>query len=600
MDALKTKQLADGSIALAFAAPSNPDGTLYNAETAPKPLSSAREYVSAPVRYYDTYWKPQRGSIWYTVLTLNPVNIRYELLDGTWVNALKCTGIEFPAFPTAAFGAATAFDVATTGLILWTSDPSNDLAQKVVFDLYYLPLCTFRESPAPEIKRIEVPGYVGGLQSAVFSPNGLAIAFLKAEGFRHHSSKNDLFVIGSIETSQEAQRFELMADGGNDKWDLDPDSLFWSNDGKEIYIFADDRGRHRIFRVATSTTSFPNPLKATPKAITDTGHVSTAYTLSNASHDRRILITKSTMISTGMFGILNPEDGERSLLPCASISDSDFGLHASQIDEIIFEGGGDYSVQAWVIRPSDFNPANQYPVAFVIHGGPSGAWADQWSEIMVIAEQGYVVVAPNITGSTGFGLKFNEAVFGQWGGRPYRDIVKCFEFVRDNISYADTANSILVGASYGGYMALWVAGQPLAKELKTLVCHDGIFSTVSMMATDVFAGLDRDMGGFLWENQKGWLKYDPASYTHDWSKPMLIIHSDTDYRCPITQGLAAFNVCQAKGIESRFLNFPDESHIVTRNENSLIRHRTMLGWMNKYCGVDGGVVLQPPISQPWR
>ena len=145
-------------------------------------------------------------------------------------------------------------------------------------------------------------------------------------------------------------------------------------------------------------------------------------------------------------------------------------------------------------------------------------------------------------------------------------------------------------------MMNWIAGQPLAKRLKTLVCHDGIFSTVGMMGSDLPAYLDQSMGKNLWENTEIWRKYDPAAFTHEWTTPMLVIHSDKDFRCPVTQGLSSFNVCRGRGLESRFLNFPDENHFVLGRENSLRWHRTVLGWINKYTNVEGGVVLDSPAS----
>ena len=200
-------------------------------------------------------------------------------------------------------------------------------------------------------------------------------------------------------------------------------------------------------------------------------------------------------------------------------------------------------------------------------------------------------MAPNPTGSTGFGDDLLAAVDGDWGGRPYEDIVKCFEHVEKNFSYVDTENAVTLGASYGGYMVNWIAGQPLARKLKAIVSHDGIFTMEGEAASDYIAGWDKEVGGTLWDRKDLWEKWSPASYVKNWDTPMLVIHSDNDFRCPISEGLAVFNICQAKGIESRFLNFPDENHFVLGRENSLKWHHTVLGWINKFTGVKGGVTL---------
>ena len=166
--------------------------------------------------------------------------------------------------------------------------------------------------------------------------------------------------------------------------------------------------------------------------------------------------------------------------------------------------------------------------------------------------------------------------------------------------FVDVDRAILAGGSYGGYMANWIAGHPLNRRFKALVSHDGVFSTYSMLATDIAPWLPNNFGGNPWDSKKAsgaWDRFSPSQFTEHWKTPMLIIHSDQDFRCPITEGLAAFHVCQMKGIPSRFLNFPDENHFVLKRENSLRWYKTVLGWANKYAGVEGGVQLEPPISE---
>ena len=188
---------------------------------------------------------------------------------------------------------------------------------------------------------------------------------------------------------------------------------------------------------------------------------------------------------------------------------------------------------------------------------------------------------------------------GEWGGRPYRDIVKCFEYVEETMPFVNSDRAILAGGSYGGYMANWIAGQPLGLRFKTLISHDGVFSPYGMLASDMPQALKGEFGGDPWDSKsalEAWDRYNPSLFTKNWKTPMLIIHSDQDFRCPITEGLSAYHVCRMKGIPSRFLNFPDENHFVLKRENSLKWYKTVLGWANKYTGVDG-VKLEPPVSE---
>ena len=151
-------------------------------------------------------------------------------------------------------------------------------------------------------------------------------------------------------------------------------------------------------------------------------------------------------------------------------------------------------------------------------------------------------------------------------------------------------------------MANWIAGQPFGKNFRTLVCHGGIFNTANLLAGDIqdTNSLGSDMGGTFWTSREQWDKFDPSRHTQNWTQPMLFIHSDNDYRCPVAEGLAAFAICQQKGIPSRFLNFPDENHWVTKPANSLHWYRTVLGWCNKYVGITDGVKLATPVSETHR
>jgi dipeptidyl aminopeptidase/acylaminoacyl peptidase len=185
-------------------------------------------------------------------------------------------------------------------------------------------------------------------------------------------------------------------------------------------------------------------------------------------------------------------------------------------------------------------------------------------------------------------MALQNGIKNNWGGRPYDDLVKGFEYIEKNLDYVDTSNAVALGASYGGYMVNWIQGHPLGRKFKALVTHDGVFSTLNQYASDELFFPHHDFGGTLWENPEGYEKWNPAAaaYLKSWATPHLIIHNELDYRLPISEGLAPFNVLQTKGIPSKFLTFPDENHWVLKPENSLVWHREVLDWINKYSGVD--------------
>jgi dipeptidyl aminopeptidase/acylaminoacyl peptidase len=217
----------------------------------------------------------------------------------------------------------------------------------------------------------------------------------------------------------------------------------------------------------------------------------------------------------------------------------------------------------------------------------------QWNSA-VWAEQGFVVIQPNPTGSVGFGKKFRAGVYNNWGGRPYQDLVNCMDHLK-KVPYLDHDRAVLAGASYGGYMVNWINGHPLAKRFKASVCHDGIFNVPSfVLQTDEAPG-KHDFGGvnFPWANWEGLDKWNPGrpDLLKEWkhAPPCLVVHSDSDYRCPVGEGWAAFKTLQSLGVHSRFLNFPDEGHFVLDPENALVWWREILGWMERWIGKPGGI-----------
>ncbi|MCJ1388676.1 hypothetical protein MMC18_001525 [Xylographa bjoerkii] len=597
---LQIKELHDGIIAVAFTADAKPDGSLYNTAQAPRSHSSAREYDSVLVRFWDTYFTAEHSSLWYTTLQKPRLCRQYTLSDNLPLNALKGTPLTCPIWPSDPFSGA-GFDISTTGLLVTARDPEFNPAESTQTSLWYIPLRSFTEDPAPMLRKLPVPGYNGDTSSVVFAPNGISAAFLKTKDGNDSSDLNRIFIVREVMDAESVYELPIRSEVTQGRWDLSPNSITWASNSHSLYVTADERGRCKLFRLVIiydhgSPAAYARPLS-------EDGVISSVYSLSTSSSEPRLFINQSTFMESSIFALINPDTGAHSLISSATKMGKTLGLHASQVSEITFKGSGEYDVQAWVMKPSIFKADKKYPLAFLIHGGPADSWRDAWStrwNPAIFAEQGYIVVLPNPTGSTSFGQAFSSAVNGDWGGRAYHDLAACFAHLESHLPFIDTTRAVALGASYGGYMINWIAGQPLAKKFRTLVAHDGCFSIYNMLSSDIATPLPTDMGGTLWKDKAIWDFNDPAQHTQNWTQPMLFIHSDLDYRCPVTEGLAPFAVCQQRGIESRFLNFPDENHFVLKHENSLKWHRTVLGWINKYVGVEGGVVLEPPVSEPHR
>jgi dipeptidyl aminopeptidase/acylaminoacyl peptidase len=258
-----------------------------------------------------------------------------------------------------------------------------------------------------------------------------------------------------------------------------------------------------------------------------------------------------------------------------------------QIDEIWPLGANGRQVHTWIVKPSEFEPGQRYPVVVFIHDGPQDVWLDRWItdyNVIALAEQGYVVIAPNITGSRSYGQEYTDAIRGSWAGLPYEDLQKVFEYVRHNLSYADTERAVAIGHGYGGYMVNWIQGHELGRLFKALITDNGIFSMTTQLAgiATTVHNLRHDFNGLPWENPSEWQKWDPAQYAGHWQTPHLIIHSERNLQQPIAQGLAAFHTLQLREVETAFLRIPDENHGRQQPENLLLWYRTVIDWMDKY------------------
>jgi dipeptidyl aminopeptidase/acylaminoacyl peptidase len=255
------------------------------------------------------------------------------------------------------------------------------------------------------------------------------------------------------------------------------------------------------------------------------------------------------------------------------------------IDSIPIEG--ERSMQMWLLKPPNFDPNKKYPCVYLVHGGPQGAWEDAWSFrwcAQIWAAQGYVIAMPNPRGSTGFGQKFVEEISGDWGGKCYRDLMAGADYV-ESLPYIDKSRIAAAGASFGGYMMNWFAVN--TNRFCCLITHCSVWNFESMWGTTDELWFDEfEHGGLPWEKPEKYREFSPhvkAGNLGKYKTPMLVIHNDLDFRCPIGQGLELFAALQRQGVPSRYLNFPDEGHWVNKPANSKLWHEEIFNWLAKYC-----------------
>jgi dipeptidyl aminopeptidase/acylaminoacyl peptidase len=260
------------------------------------------------------------------------------------------------------------------------------------------------------------------------------------------------------------------------------------------------------------------------------------------------------------------------------------GLDLAQAEAFRFKGADGDSVSGWLVKPPGFDPSKKYPVVFLIHGGPQGAWHDDWGarwNYQMFASKGFAVVAVNPRGSTGFGQKFTDLISQDWTGKVYEDLMKGLDHALKTYSYLDGDKVAAAGGSYGGFMVNWIAGH--TDRFKALISHAGVFDLESMyFTTEELWFAEWEFGGTPWANPDHYRERSPSTYAANFKTPTLVIHGALDFRVPDAQGLGMFTALQRRGIESRYLFFPDEGHWIVKPANRIVWWREMLGWLETH------------------
>ncbi|CAN5500006.1 S9 family peptidase [soil metagenome] len=257
------------------------------------------------------------------------------------------------------------------------------------------------------------------------------------------------------------------------------------------------------------------------------------------------------------------------------------------LESFTFDGAENAEVQGFMVKPPGFDPAKKYPLKFLIHGGPQGAWGNSWSyrwNAQLFAATGsYVVVMINFHGSTGYGQAFTDSISGDWGGKPYEDLIKGLDYIEKTYPFIDKTREAALGASYGGYMANWILGH--TDRFKCIVSHDGIFNTESAYGTtEELWFVEWEFKGPPWEQRELYRKWSPHLQAEKFKTPTLVIHGQLDYRLDVAEGFQLFTTLQRMNVPSKMLYFPDEGHWVSKPQNSRLWYKTVNEWVDQWCG----------------
>jgi dipeptidyl aminopeptidase/acylaminoacyl peptidase len=259
-------------------------------------------------------------------------------------------------------------------------------------------------------------------------------------------------------------------------------------------------------------------------------------------------------------------------------------LDLAAMESFWFTGADKTRVQGFLIKPPTFDPNKKYPVKFLIHGGPQGAWGDSWSyrwNAELLAANGYVVIMINPRGSTGYGQALVDGVNGDWGGKPFIDLMRGLDYAEQHYNFIDKTRECALGASYGGYMADWILGH--TDRFKCIVSHDGMFNPESAYGTTEELWFNEwEFKGTPWENRALYRKWSPMLAETNFKTPTLVVHSQLDYRLDVSEGYQLFTTLQRMKVPSKMLYFPDEGHWVLKPQNSQLWYKTVNDWVDQW------------------
>ena len=454
----------------------------------------------------------------------------------------------------------------------------------------------------PAARPVKVSTAQGGDFNPAYSPDGKYLAWRSQARNGYESDKFSLVVYdrGNREVHDRMQSFDGWVDEFS--WDADSNVIFFTSDeGGETPL-------SKVGRLGDFVELATHGELADLHPIADKGLlVASRMTAEMPSEVVLVHLDQTAYPSIrdaqiGFSPSMKYLSNERAVDQVTHLNDALLAqLDLPKMESFWFTAADKTKLQGFIIRPPGFDAAKKYPVKFLIHGGPQGAWGDAWSyrwNAELFAANGYVVVMINPRGSTGYGQEIVEAVSGDWGGKPFTDLMSGLDYAEQHYSFIDKTRECALGASYGGYMANWVLGH--TDRFKCIVSHDGMFN-----AESAFGSTEEDWfniwefktpgskGGHPWDyygkpdDQNPFRKWSPSLYAKNFKTPTLVIHGQLDYRLDVSEGLQLFDTLQLEGVPSKMLYFPDEGHWVLKPQNSQLWYKTANDWVDQWTGKTG-------------
>ena len=525
--------------------------TVQRLEAVEKNKASGRLYDQLFFRHWDT-WKDGRRSHVFVA----PVEASASPVD-----VMKGMRADAPSKP---FGGAEeiAFTPDSRSVVFTARDAGREEAWSTNLDLFVAPI------DGSQKPRNLTAANKGTDTAPVFSPDGTQLAYRSMERAGFEADRLRVMVLpwpsGTVRE----------VTGG---WDRSPNELVWSTNGKVLYATAEDIGQQNLFAIDVATG------KVTP--LTSSGYAASPARVKTAAADK-VAVLLDHLKSPAEIQVVSTDASAGAPVVRTSFNkDRLANVAFGEPEQFSFPGWNNQTVHGYVVKPAGFEAGKKYPIAFLSHGGPQGSFGNhfhyRWNP-QTYAGAGYAVVMIDFHGSTGYGQAFVDSIRGDWGGKPLVDLQKGLDAAVAKYAWLDGDKACALGASYGGYMITWIAGN-WPDRFKCLVAHDGnIDERMAYYNTEELWFPEWEHGGTPWENPEGYAKHNPIDHVAKWKTPMLVIHGGRDYRVVDTQGMGTFTALQRKGIPSRFLYFPDENHWVLKPANSILWHETVLAWIDRF------------------
>jgi dipeptidyl aminopeptidase/acylaminoacyl peptidase len=456
-------------------------------------------------------------------------------------------------------------------------------------------------------KPVAVSTSKGGNFNPAYSPDGKWLAWRSEERAGYEADKFRLVVYNrAAKTSKDLLKDAKLPNGAPASFDLWVDEFAWVDDSHHILFVSGDKGKSPVYETNITGDNLDRMGKVAGswsgiRMLLIQGRPYLIGTLMRVDRPSEVVLGDMLQMSDNIHTIQVSVDSNK---PSKDISPLTYEpklithlndallaqLDEGKLDNFWFTAADKTKLQGFLIRPPAFDPAKKYPVKFLIHGGPQGQWGDDWSyrwNPELFAANGYVVVMINMRGSTGYGQTVVDGVNGDWGGKPFTDLMTGLDYAEQHYPFIDKNRECALGASYGGYMANWVEGH--TNRFKCIVSHDGMFDAESAFGTTEedwfniweFRGHPWDYYGKP-DAENPYRKWSPSLSAKNFHTPMLVVHGQLDYRLDVSEGFQLFDTLQLLKVPSKMLYFPDEGHWVLKPQNARLWYKTVNEWVDEW------------------